>query len=79
MQIVLKFRTNAQAMKEGSVIAGYLWLYAARMSKPFYGARLKIERAKHHIHDLYLRVEEFVAEHPYIIRRARLGGWMRFA
>ena len=37
------------------------------MAKPFYGARLKIERAKHHINDLNLKAQQFGDLNPHTI------------
>jgi hypothetical protein len=37
------------------------------MTKPFHGARLKIERANEHINDLYLQSREFSNTDPYSI------------
>lgn len=37
------------------------------MTKPFHGAQLKIERANHHINDLYLQSREFSKTGPYSI------------
>jgi hypothetical protein len=37
------------------------------MTKPFYGARLKIERANQHINELYLQSREFAKTGPYSV------------
>src|SRR6266702_6379559 len=37
------------------------------MASPFYGARLKIERAKEHINDLNSRAQLFADTHPHTI------------
>lgn len=37
------------------------------MTSPFYGARLKVERAEHHINNLYLEAFRFMEKNPYIV------------